>query len=131
MDDWAVWDVVLIAERVKRTGKRPSGGKWVDVNKGDAEQPTIRSRYVAKEIAYRRSDDFFAATPPLEALRMLLSNVASSKDLRVLVLDARKAHLHSQVDRLLYVDLPPERRQPGMCARLRRCLCGTRDAPAR
>jgi len=130
MDDWAVWDVVPVAECVKRTGKRPLGGKWVDVNKGDTARPDVRSRYVAKEIAFRRSDDFFAATPPLEALRMLLSNVASSKNLRVLVLDARKAHLHSTVNRLLYVELPPERRQPGMCARLRRCLYGTRDAPA-
>jgi hypothetical protein len=46
-------------------------------------------------------------------------------------MDARKAHLHATVDRLIYVDLPPEARKPGMCARLRRCLYGTRDAPAR
>ena len=34
-------------------------------------------------------------------------------------------------DRLVYVNLPPEARKAGMCARLRRCLYGTRDAPAR
>ena len=28
------------------------------------------------------------------------------------------------------VELPPEIRRPGYCARLRRCLYGTRDAPA-
>ena len=31
----------------------------------------------------------------------------------------------------VYVDLPTEQRVPGMCARLNRCLYGTRDAPAR
>ena len=62
---------------------------------------------------------------------MLLSIVASTRGCRVLVMDARKAHLHALVDRLIYVDLPPEIRKPGMCARLRRCLYGTRDAPAR
>ena len=34
-------------------------------------------------------------------------------------------------EREVYVDLPPEQRVPGMCARLNRCLYGTRDAPAR
>ena len=48
-----------------------------------------------------------------------------------MVMVARKALLHATVDRLIYVNLPPEARKPGMCARLRRCLYGTRDAPAR
>jgi hypothetical protein len=47
------------------------------------------------------------------------------------VIDAHKAHLHAPAERLVYVDLPPELRQPGMFARLRRCLYGMRDAPAR
>ena len=34
-------------------------------------------------------------------------------------------------EREVYVDLLPEQHIPGMCARLNRCLCGTRDAPAR
>jgi hypothetical protein len=46
-------------------------------------------------------------------------------------MDARKAHLHALVDRLIYVDLPPEIRKRGMFARIRQCLYGTRDAPAR
>ena len=86
---------------------------------------------MAREIAYHRYDDFYAATPPLVAPRFLLSIVASTRGCKVLVMDACKAHLHATVDRLTYVDLPPEARKPGMCARLRRCLYGTRDAPAR
>ena len=113
------------------TGKRPLGSRWVDVNKGDHSSPDVRSRLVAQEIAFHRNDDFYAATPPLEALRMLLSIAASTRGCKILVMDARKAHLHATVDRLIYVNLPPEARKPGMCARLRRCLYGTRDAPAR
>ena len=103
------------------------------MNKGDAASPMVRCRYVAKEIAYTRDDDFFAATPPLEALRLLISHAASNiaKNLKLMVMDARKAHLHAMAVRDVFVDLPPERRRPGFCAKLRRCLYGTRDAPAR
>jgi hypothetical protein len=136
MKQWGVWDVVPTTECWKNTGKRPLQSKWVDVNKGDLQRPVVRSRFVAKEFADKRSDEFFAATPPLEALRMLLSHTASGRrsgkgGRKVLVIDARKAHLHALAERLVYVDLPPEAKVPGMCARLRRCLYGTRDAPAR
>ena len=131
MNGWRVWDEVPISECVQRTGKKPLGSRWVDVNKGDFVRPDVRSRLVAQEIAHHRNDDFYAATPPLEALRMLLSVLASTRGAKLLVMDARKAHPHAMVDRLIYVNLPPEAQKPGMCARLRRCLYGTRDAPAR
>ena len=45
------------------------------MNKGDSERMEVRSRLVAKEFKWR--DPFmegtFAATPPLEALRYVLS----------------------------------------------------------
>ncbi len=63
MEDWEVWEVVPRQECYRVTGRAPLGGKWVDLNKGDAREPQVRSRYVAKEIAFRRSDDFWAATP--------------------------------------------------------------------
>jgi hypothetical protein len=50
---------------------------------------------------------------------------------KILVIDARKAHLHALTDRDIFVQLPPEIREPGFCGRLRRCLYGTRDASAR
>jgi hypothetical protein len=54
---------------------------------------------VAKDFANGKNDEFFAATPPLEALRLLLAHVAGgNKSDRVLVVDARKAHLHAHVD---------------------------------
>eukprot|EP00969_Alexandrium_andersonii_P294439 13014634-Alexandrium_andersonii.AAC.1 len=48
-------------------------------NKGDAENPTVRSRYVAKDIAHWKDDAMLAATPPLEAARLLLSFLATSE----------------------------------------------------
>ena len=133
MIGWGVWDEVPVEECRRVTNKNPLGGKWVDVNKGDAAAPLVRCRYVAKEIAFTRNDDFFAATPPLEALRLLVSHAASNRDknLKLMVMDARKAHLHAMAERDVFVDLPPELRRPGFCAKLRRCLYGTRDAPAR
>ena len=76
MLEWGVWERALISDCWRETGKAPIGSKWVDVNKGDATKPLIRSRFVVKEIATYKSDDFFAATPPLEALRLLLALAA-------------------------------------------------------
>jgi hypothetical protein len=136
MLEWRVWDEVPVSRSWQVTGKGPLGGRWVDVNKGDTATPNVRCRYVAKEIAYARNDDFFAAMPPLEALRLLVSHAATGRTSgvggkKILVIDARKAHLHATTVRDVFVELPPEIRRPGVCARLRRCLYGTRDAPAR
>ena len=72
----------------------------------------------------------------LEALRMMISHAASGRTRsrggrKILVIDARKAHLHAMADREVYVDFPPEQQVPGMCARLNRCFYGIRDVPAR
>jgi hypothetical protein len=132
MLDWGVWERALVTDCWRETGKAPIGSKWVDVNKGDATKPLIRSRFVVKEIATYKSDDFFAATPPLESFRLLLSLAASdAQDIKIEVLDARKAHLHAFADRTVFTQLPPEVSAPGYCARLVRCLYGTRDAPKR
>ena len=47
--------------------------KWLDTNKGDSAHPNIRSRFVAREIAHERDTAMFAATPPLEANKLLYS----------------------------------------------------------
>eukprot|EP00969_Alexandrium_andersonii_P130480 5770098-Alexandrium_andersonii.AAC.1 len=58
----------------------------------------------------------FAATPPLEALRLLLSDLATRRRgcaygrhrgaRKALLIDVRKAHLHAFVDEDVYVALP-------------------------
>ena len=134
MESWGVWQEVPVSECWQRTGRKPTGTRWVDVNKGDVENPDVRCRLVAQEVNTYKDDDFFAATPPLEALRLLLSHVATeqkgSGGRNIMILDAKKAHLHAYAEREIYVELPPERRRPGVCGRLIRSLYGTRDAPA-
>ena len=90
-------------------------GKWVDVNTGDLETPVVW--HVAKEFANTKSDDFFSPLPPLEALRLLLSHAKSGRSSntggrKILVVDARRAHLHAFAERNLYVAFLSEVRVP-------------------
>ena len=52
--------------------------RWIDINKGDDDNPNYRSRMVGEEFNDREIEGLFAATPPLEALRLLLSWAATS-----------------------------------------------------
>ena len=45
-----------------------------------------------------------------------------------MVQDVKKAYFYAPATRDVYVDLPPERAEPGMCAKLKKSLYGTRDA---
>ena len=50
---------------------------WIDIDKGDDETPTYRSRAVAKEFNDGAINGLFAGTPPLEALRALVSEAGT------------------------------------------------------
>ena len=68
---------VPVSECWRNTGGKPIQVRWIDINKGDIKHPNYRSRLVAKEInAYKRTD-LFAATPPLEALKLIPSMAAT------------------------------------------------------
>ena len=115
------------------TGKPPIKVRWVDVNKGSKEVPEIRSRLVAKEIKVNDRPDLFAGTPPLEALKLLLSMAASSgeEDVCIMHTDASRAYFHAPSIRPVYVDIVNEDWVPGddeMCGKLNVSMCGTRDA---
>ena len=45
-----VWETRSVYEARRRMGKSPISVRWVEVNKGDDENPNIRSRLVAREI---------------------------------------------------------------------------------
>ena len=51
MEDWGCWTRVAYEEAVKCGGRKPIATRWVDVNKGDAASPDVRSRLVAKDFA--------------------------------------------------------------------------------
>ena len=137
LQEMGVWKVVPLSECVSRTQRRPIRGRWVDVNKGDDVVEVYRSRYVAMELKRQHGgasrEGLFAAMPPLEGMRLLLSFVASRRGCdvhyKLMFLDISKAYLHAEVlDDNIFVELPPEMKQPDMCGHLRRALYGTRQA---
>ena len=107
----------------------------MDTNKGDRDHPKIRSRLVAQEINRLKQPELFAATPPVEYIRYLLSRCASSqwtkRPTRVMLNDVKKAYFNAPATRRVFVALPDEDRlagEEGMCALLLKSLYGTRDA---
>ena len=107
------YDKVPIEEAWRISGKGPIGSRWIDINKGDDEHPEYRSRLVAKEINRSPSDDMFAATPPLEAKKMLFSmavtefaNNRASKFKgvqKLLFIDVRRAYFYAPARKPVFV----------------------------
>ena len=112
--------------------------KWLDINKGDEENKNYRARLVGREIAKTKRDDLFAATPPLESLRMILSICASHQashkaDDRFLVMsnDVKRAYFYAEASRPIFIKIPDEDWEPGdecRVGQLNLSLYGTRDA---
>ena len=113
-------------------------GRWVNCNKQDADNPKCRGRYVAQEVNVNGDADaaFYAATPPLEAKRVLFSRWVSERErggkpLKLHFLDVRKAYFNGFPRRPIYVKLPYEMGLGrNVLGRLRKCMYGTRDAGA-
>ena len=126
-----VYQKVPIKECWDSTGKGPIGTRWVDINEGDLEQPEYRSRLVAQELHQSQRDDIFAATPPLEACRLVLSILVSTRKQNQWKLDSidiKRAHFHAKSKIYIYVRLPAEGHEEGMCGKLIKAMYGTRDA---
>ena len=63
---------------MQQHGGRTIGTRWIDINKGDEESPDYRSRLVGKEFNVGSDPALYAATPPLEALRLIVSLAATT-----------------------------------------------------
>ncbi len=70
------------APRSRASGKRLVGVRCVGSNKDDAENPEIRCQLVCQETKTHEAEQFFAATPPVETLRMILSMAADEPTLQ-------------------------------------------------
>ncbi len=107
--------------------------RWIDVNKGDQENPDYRSRLVGREIRKDNRLDLFAATPPLESLRYIISKCARNrrKGSKILTVDVRRAYFYASARSDIYVEILEEDREPGdenKVGKLNLSLYGTRDA---
>ena len=114
-----------------QTGKEPIAVRWIDINKGDVENPNYRSRLVAKEFRTEVNPELYAATPPSECLRMLISRMASREGAEMMYADVSRAYFYAKAVRPVYVKLPDEDKGEGddeMCGRLMMSMYGTRDA---
>ena len=141
-----VWRKRPRQEAFARTGHPPISVRWVDVNKGDDLNPRYRSRLVARQLKAKdkSGQSFFAPTPPLEALRTVLSFAAttvgtwrpcyesrSGKRMQILCMDISRAYFNAKIDddRPTYVQLPAEDKDAGvLCGELLRHMYGTRAA---
>ena len=108
-----VWRVIPISTAHKN-GWKVIQTRWIDVNKGDNENPNYRSRLVAKEFNTGAVDGLFAATPPLEALRLLISlaatvdtNKSGTRNV-IMINDVARAFFEAPATRAVCVKLPPE-----------------------
>ena len=133
------FEKLKVYDRVPREHQLTTGGniigvRWVDVNKGDIAEPNYRSRLVGREFNTHRDDTLYASTPPLEALRTVISHAAtwdkSGRRRSVMINDVRRAYFYAVATRDLYIELPAEDGQAtsGMLGKLNLCLYGTRDA---
>merc|ERR1711884_502121 len=103
-------------------------------NGGDSE-PNYRSRLVGRELNLQDRPDLFAATPPLERLRYIVSRCASAQNLRrshrILSIDVSRAYFYAESIRPVFIRIPEEDLLPGdegQVGRLNLSLYGTRDA---
>ena len=102
-----VYEKRPIQECMQRTGRRPIPVRWIDVNKGDKCNEVYRSRLVAKDYNTGKRDDLFAATPPVECLRMVLSAATVGPEPKaVMVNDLSRAYMYSDCKQEAYVQLP-------------------------
>ena len=62
-----VWSMRSVQEAWKLTGRPPISVRWVEVSKGDDDNPNYCSRLFAREIRMAGEDSIFAPTTPLES----------------------------------------------------------------
>ena len=88
------------------------GVRWIDVNKGGAQNPNCQSRLVGREFNTYKDDSLYAATPPLEAFRAIVSHAATrtrrGRMRELMVNGISRAYVHAPAKRSLFIELPAE-----------------------
>ena len=90
---------------------------------------------MAQEFSKGKLTTIFAATPPLEAKKILLS-MAVTEGIgfgegwcqKLDFIDIKRAYFYAPAKRKVYVKLPMEDELEGHCGRLNKSMYGTRDA---
>ena len=110
---------------LRETEKAPFKAGWAETDKGQPGRP--------KEFQTHARPELYVSTPPLEDLKVVLSeeNTGKRGGKVVALVDARRAYFYAPSRRRVFVELPPEGWKASdqhMCGLLRYSLYGTRDA---
>ena len=78
---------------LRETEKAPIKTVWAEADRRQPKKPNVCARWVAKEYKTHARPELYASTPPLEALKVVLSQVATGKreDKVVALVDVRRA----------------------------------------
>ena len=131
--DLAVYEKVDEKEAVEKYGVTPVDTKWVGTDKAfEGNQMQIRSRMCAREFKSDDWPDLYAGTPPLEALKAIISIASNHKEtFSIMHIDVSRAYFHAKVQRPVLIRLPAEDRMgtdAGKIGRMKKSMYGTRDA---
>ena len=96
--DFGVYEKVDEKEPVTKYGITPVDTKWVDTDKAfEGEPMQIRSRMCAREFKSDDRPDLYAGTPPLEALKAIISVAANHKEtFSITHIDVSRAYFHAK-----------------------------------
>ena len=99
--DLGVYEKVDEKEAVEKYGVTPIDTKWIDTDKAfEGESMQIRSRLCAREFKSDDRPDLYAGTPPLEALKAIISIAANHKEIfSILHIDVSRAYFHAKAQR--------------------------------
>ena len=131
--DLGVYEKVDEKEAVEKYGVTPVDTKWVDTDKAFEREPMqIRSRMCAREFKSDDRPDLYAGTPPLEALKAIISVAANHKEtFSIMHIDVSRAYFHAKAQRPVLIRLPAEDRMgtdAGKIGLMKKTMYGTRDA---
>ena len=105
---------LITREEARRRNIKVVDAKWLDTNKGDADNPNLRSRCVGREFNTGKMEGLFAGTPPLEAVRFLIHEAATvrAKDDQqekvIMINGVARAFFEAPAVRQVCVELPDE-----------------------
>jgi hypothetical protein len=105
--------------------------RWIGINKGDDKNPDYRSRLEAKAFKKDERPELFAATPALEALKVIISKAATvdeKDENKVLIVnDGKRAYFYANTK----LEIPDEDKNLGdedLEGKLMLSTYGPRDA---
>ena len=89
---------------LRETGRAPIKTGWAEIDKVQPGKPNVRARWVAKEYKTHARPELYALTPPLEALKVLLSEIATGKrgEKVVALVDVRRAYFYAPARRRVF-----------------------------